>query len=703
MSIAVTEDQIGLRDAVRGWARKRDLRAAAREAADAPRSHPDIWRGITELGLPGLHLPEEAGGAGATPVELAVALEELGYALDPSPFLPSALASLVISRAGGHPALSGLASGGTTAAVALDPFEIRNGTLHGTAPAVLGAPAADLLVVGSPDGWHVLAAADATITPVPGLDPTRPIGAVRLDGAAPGAALRGIGTETVRELAAALFAAEAAGLAGWCLDAATAYAKVREQFGRPIGAFQAVKHACADMLVQAEQARAVAWDAARAIGQGEQASMAAAVAASVALEAAVDCAKTCIQLHGGIGYTWEHDAHFYLKRAAALRQLVGGRDRWAPRVTAVAVAGTRRSLDIDLPEEARAGIRAELAGLSDRRSIVDAGLLMPHWPRPYGRAAGPAEQLVIDEEFRAAGIERPDLVVGDWALATIIEHGTDAQRDRFVLPTMYGELRWCQLFSEPGAGSDLAGLTTRATRADGGWRLTGQKVWNSFATTADWGICLARTGPDGSRHRGITFFLVDMRDPGVEARPLRDITGDDGHFTEVFLTDVHVPDDCVVGEVDAGWRLARTTLTAERVAMGAGSSIGYGAEAVMELLTPERAADPLVRLRAGVLLCEGQANVLLGFRTTLRRLAGADPGPGASLRKLAYGLHVQDAFEYALELHGPAGAAATGPAAAAVQGFLRRRQLTIGGGTSEVQRNVIAERILGLPRDPAPA
>ncbi|MFI0349407.1 acyl-CoA dehydrogenase [Actinomadura sp. 9N407] len=732
MSIGLTAEQAELRDAVRGWSERAGLRAAARNAADAsePQPHAAIWRGITELGLPGLHLPEEHGGAGAGAVEVAVALEELGRALDPSPYLPTVLASLVISRSGSHHLLSGLADGTRTAAVVLDAFDGTGTTLRGTAPAVLGAATADLLVVGSAEAWFVIDAADATITPAPSLDPTRPVAEVRLDGLTvePGRTLPGMDTGTVRELAAVLFAAEAAGLAAWCLETATEYAKVREQFGRPIGSFQAVKHACADMLVQVEQARAVAWDAARAIaqseqgqseqgqseqgqseqgqsghGHGAQGSMSAAVAATVAVEAAVSCAKTCIQLHGGIGYTWEHDAHFYLKRATTLRQLIGGRDRWAPRVTAAALAGTRRTLDIDLPGEARAGIRAEIAKLDGRRSIVDAGLLMPHWPRPYGRAATPAEQLVIDQEFGAAGVERPDLVVGDWALATIIEHGDDAQRDRFVLPTMYGELQWCQLFSEPGAGSDLAGLSTRATRTDGGWLLTGQKVWNTAAATADWGICLARTGSEADRHRGITYFLVDMRDPGVEVRPLRDLTGDDGHFNEVFLTGVRVPDDRVVGEVNGGWRLARTTLTAERVAMGAGSSIGYGAEAVIDLLNghPEQAADPIVRLRAGLLLCEGQANVLVGFRTTLRRLAGTDPGPGASLRKLSYGLHLQDAFEFALELLGPSGAAATGEAAGVALGFLKRRQLTIGGGTSEVQRNVIAERILGLPRDRA--
>ena len=207
---------------------------------------------------------------------------------------------------------------------------------------------------------------------------------------------------------------------------------------------------------------------------------------------------------------------------------------------------------------------------------------MPHWPAPWGRDASPLEQLVIDEEFSAARVRRPHLAVGAWALPTIIVHGTDAQQERFVPPTLRGELTWCQMFSEPGAGSDLASLTTRAVRTDGGWSLTGQKVWTSLAHFADWGIGLARTDPSAPRHEGIGCFLVDMKTPGIDVRPLRELTGA-AMFNEVFLYEVFVPDDCVVGDPTAGWQAARTTLANERVSMGTGSSMGPGVEALLDL------------------------------------------------------------------------------------------------------------------------
>ncbi len=352
-------------------------------------------------------------------------------------------------------------------------------------------------------------------------------------------------------------------MARWCLDTAVAYAKVREQFGSPIGSFQAIKHLCAEMLCRSESAAAVAWDAAEATPA--ERPLAAAVAASVALDAAVTTAQDCIQVLGGIGFTWEHDAHLYLRRALALRAFVGGTARWRRRVAELRRTGARRTLHIDLGEyEAAATARAR-PGRVDRggarrpaacRAWPMPGLLAPHWPAPHGLDAGPAEQVLIDQELARAGVTRPDLVIAGWAIPTIIAHGTAEQIERFAAPTLRGELTWCQLFSEPGAGSDLASLRTRAVRVDGGWALSGQKVWTSLAHRADWAICLARTNPDVPKHKGITYFLVDMRSAGIDIRPLREITGE-AMFNEVFLDDVFVPDDLVVGEVDGGWPLAR--------------------------------------------------------------------------------------------------------------------------------------------------
>ena len=265
-----------------------------------------------------------------------------------------------------------------------------------------------------------------------------------------------------------LLAAEAVGVAQWCVDTAAEYAKVRVQFGRPIGQFQGVKHRCADMLARTELARAAVWDAARAVREVDNgARVAIAAAAALAFEAAFLNGKDCVQTLGGIGFTWEHDAHIYLRRAMTLHQLAGAPDTWRIDAARAAMAGGRRSLGADLPasaEATRAELRAFLAEIKDlpaneqRARLVDEGYITPSWPRPWGRDAAALELLVIEEEFRAAKVARPGIMVGAWALPNLIVYGTREQQDRWILPTLRGEIIWCQLFSEPGAGSDLASL-----------------------------------------------------------------------------------------------------------------------------------------------------------------------------------------------------------------------------------------------------
>ncbi|HEX4433616.1 MAG TPA: acyl-CoA dehydrogenase family protein, partial [Acidimicrobiales bacterium] len=442
----------------------------------------------------------------------------------------------------------------------------------------------------------------------------------------------------------------------------------------------------------------------------------ARIAGAVALGAASHCAKECIQLLGGIGFTWEHDAHFYLKRAMANLQLFAGGDVGAleHEVAALAIAGSRRNLAADLPLEAeslRDEIRAVVAEVAavpaadQRAAIAEAGLIMPHWPAPWGRGASPLEQLVIDEELAAAGVPRPHLAVGAWALPTLIAHGTPEQQERWVRPTLHGSLNWCQLFSEPGAGSDLAALSTKAARVEGGWVLNGQKVWTSLAQTADFGICLARSDPDAAKHAGITYFIVDMHAEGLDIRPLRELTGA-AMFNEVFFNDVFVPDDAVVGAPGDGWRIGRTTLANERVSMSSGASFGPGVESLTRTLArrSERGepGPPSMEERLGHLIAEAQTVALLGHRSTLRTLSGVDPGSGSSVRKLLGVEHEQRVQEMGMALYGANGAVLDGKAQRWEEGFLSTRCLTIAGGTSEVQRNVIAERILGQPRDPEP-
>jgi alkylation response protein AidB-like acyl-CoA dehydrogenase len=727
MTIGVTEDHAALAAAVRGWAERADLRASARAALEGADERPSWWRGLAAQGLLGLHVAEEAGGQGAGGVELAVAVEELGRALAHGPSLPTVCASVVLSQCPGTAAkelLPALADGTCTGAVALTVGTLTaepsaDGiVVRGTVRPVVGGAVADVVVLGARTAdrevWFAAHTDAAAVMPLDGLDATRRPAELGWDDVVVPASrvLAGLDLDQVRTLTGVVVAAEAAGLAGWALDTATDYARTREQFGRPIGGFQAVKHTCADMLVRAEQARAAAWDAARALDEraGAERDLAAAVAVALCIDAAVGNAKDCIQVLGGIGYTWEHDAHVVLKRALALRALVGDPAHWRGRAADLALAGVRRGLHLefgsdtdDLRREVRSFL-ATLDGLDDAArgtAIADAGYLVPHWPRPWGRDAGAVEQLVIDEEFRAAKVRRRDLIIGGWAAPTIVEHGTAEQQERFVRPTLHGQIVWCQMFSEPGAGSDLAGLQTRAERVEGGWRINGQKVWTSMADRADWAILLARTSGNGKgadRHNGISYFLLDMTTPGVTVRPLRELTGR-AEFNEVFLDDVFVPDDCLVGDVDGGWRLARTTLANERVAMSSGSPFGRGVEDVLADVDALDVVDPLLRDRVGHLVCEAHAQALLAFRTTLRQLSGSDPGPASSVRKLVGMRHQQDAAELRFELLGEQGVALDGEAGALARTMLNTRCLTIAGGTSEVLKNVVGERILGLPRD----
>jgi alkylation response protein AidB-like acyl-CoA dehydrogenase len=510
-----------------------------------------------------------------------------------------------------------------------------------------------------------------------------------------------------------LAAAEASGVARWCLDAAVEYAGLREQFGQKIGAFQAVKHLCAEMLETSESVTAAAWDAARAATEDPaQQEFAALVAGTVCFDGAVSVAKSCIQVLGGIGFTFEHDAHLYLRRALALRSLVGPSSRYAGLLADLAATDVRRVVQVDLADaddDFRREVRERvqrIAGLpaeEQRPALAESGYLTPHWPEPHGLGADPVRQLVIDEELARAGVTRPDLKIGAWAAPTIIAHGTEEQRKRFVGPTLAGEIEWCQLFSEPGAGSDLASLRTRADRVSTGdsttgpgWRLTGQKVWTSLAQRAGWGICLARTSSEGKQHAGITYFLVDMASEGIEIRPLRELTGEE-MFNEVFLDNVFVPDDCVVGEVDGGWKLARTTLANERVAM-AGTRLGDSAERAVQLLAAGAPDAQDGRAEVGRTVAWATVVALLGTRATLRSIAGQGPGAESSVAKLVGVRSRQDAAELVVTLLGDRVFSGDELSRAALHELLLTRCLSIAGGTTQVLRNVAGERILGLPR-----
>lgn len=706
-SAVATDEQSAARELVRTWAAASGAVEAAR---DVEHGDADAWRApygrLAELGIFGVALPEEHGGADGTVADLAAMVDEAAAALVPGPVATTALATLVLPDSHAE-LLEALATGQRTAGLTLDAdLTYADGRVSGHAAYVLGADATGVLLLPAGQTWLLVdgAAQGVTVEPLAATDFSRPLARVVLEDA-PAEELD-VPAQRVVDLAATLLAAEAAGLARWLLDTATDYAKVREQFGKPIGSFQAIKHMCAEMLLRSEQASIAASDAARAASDTDaaQLSIAAALAASVGIEAAKANAKDCIQILGGIGITWEHDAHLYLRRAYGIAQFLGGRSRWLRRVADLTEQGVRRELHIDL--ESVADLRPEIASAvadivaapQDQRQVAfaDTGLLAPHWPKPYGRAAGPAEQLLIDQELATAGVVRPDLVIGWWAVPTILEHGSPEQVEQFVPATLRGELLWCQLFSEPGAGSDLAALRMKAVRAEGGWKLTGQKVWTSAAQKAHWGVCLARTDPEAAKHKGITYFLIDMKSPGIVIRPLREITGDE-LFNEVFFDDVFVPDEMVVGQVNDGWRLARTTLANERVAMAQGTALGNPMEELLRVVAEKGGVsgiDGAQQDQLGELIVTAQVGSLLDQRIAQLAVEGQDPGPQASARKLIGVRYRQALAEFRMELSEGGGVVVD----KLVHDFLNTRCLTIAGGTEQILLTMAGERLLGLPR-----
>jgi hypothetical protein len=462
------------------------------------------------------------------------------------------------------------------------------------------------------------------------------------------------------------------------------------------------------MLVAAEVATAAVWDAARA-GHGDQLSYTAAIAATQAVPAAVQNAQLNIQVHGGIGFTWEHDAHLYLRRAAAIQSLIDA-EVAAIEVTDLVRGGVSRAAAIDLPpeaEEIRASIRPEVERLRDtgddarKQALIESGLLVPHWPKPWGRDASAVEQLVIEQEFATAGLKRPSYGITGWVILTLIQYGTAEQVARWVPDALNQQVIWCQLFSEPGAGSDAAGIRTRAARAEGGWLINGQKVWTSGAQHASYGFATVRTNPDVPKHDGITMVVIDMHAKGVTVRPLRMPTGG-SEFNEVFFDDVFVPDEDVVGPVDGGWTVARATLGNESVSIGGGggSLFTLPPDAVIAPLDahPERLAGGAGRV--GRFLASTQTMTALNLRAAYRAVAGGGPGPEGNITKLLLSENGHEAAAILAELAGPDLAFLDGPGSLAGTLVLLNRSMSIAGGTSEIKRNQIAERILGLPRDP---
>lgn len=730
MPIALTDDEIALAEAAAELCRRRAPIAVTRESLPALAAGElgPAWKSLGDQGLLTFHLPEEFGGGGASLTDLAVVAEQFGKHLLCGPWLATVVASATIASCnddGARTWLEDFAEGavGATVRGGLTAVEQNDGyRVSGFTDPVAGLLGVDILLVRAQSAtghiWFVVTGDEVEAQKIDSVDLTVSAGRFELDWHhVPTSRVLSIDDDAADLIAAALCCAQAAGVASWAVENAVEHLRTRHQFGKPLGAFQALQHRAAMMLVRAESAVAAAWDAARAQHQAStQWRLAAGQAFVTGPGPALDVVFDYITMLGALGITWEHDVHLYQRKALALAAEFGTAKAWTRTLGSEALENERASRvdDPDLLPELRSEVGAVLdAFLSmppedgrhldpwgrwtggERQAVLaDAQLIAPHLPHPYGRNAGPQEQAVIADEFASRGLSQPTLIVGDWALATLVAHGSIAQRERFMNPSLRGEIIWCQLFSEPEAGSDLASLKARATRVDGGWRLNGQKIWNSRACESQWGICIARTDSDVPKHQGLTYFLVDMASEGVLARSIEQVNGQ-AELAEVFLDDVFVPDDCVVGEPGQGWMLAVTTLSNERLNMG--SRLKYGSSRLARrLLGDHVAAGP-----EGVLAVIGE-NVAreiclssMNLRTVLGRLSGREMSAELSVNKVLNALAQRDGSRALVEIAGPTLLDAQSPY---VDDYLGMPAMLFGGGTIEVQLNVIAARILKLPR-----
>ncbi|MBO0680014.1 acyl-CoA dehydrogenase [Mycolicibacterium sp. S2-37] len=736
MPIALTPEQDQLANAVAGFAARHapvDKTRAAAEALAAGEL-PQWWNEFTANGFHAVHLSEDVGGQGGDLTDAACVVEAASRALLPGPLLATMTAGAVAALAVDASAdalLSALAAGEPAAVVgghftavpADDGWHVSGAS---EAAQAVGAAKRILLRVNDSDVVRWLAvdtAPDtATVEARTGTDLTVDTGVLTLTQhpVPADAELRGVDDARARYVIAGLTAAATAGTLQWCVGAVTDHLRTREQFGRPIGAFQALQHRAAQLLISSELATAAAWDAVRAGTEPiEQHGIAACGAVLMAVAPAPDLVLDTLTMFGAIGFTWEHDLHLYWRRATALAAALGPITGWSRRLGELTRDGTVRDMSVDLGD-AEAAFRREVGEILDRAArlrndgpgkqgdydhfatgpqrtlIAESGLLAPHWPAPWGRDASPLQQLIIDEEFtRRPDLVRPSLGIPEWILPTIISAGTPEVQERFLPPTLRGELAWCQLFSEPGAGSDLASLTTRATRVDGGWRINGHKIWTSSAHRSDYGALLARTDPDAPKHRGIGYFIVDMSAEGLEVQPIRQATGD-AEFNEVFLDDVFVPDELLLGEPTGGWGLAIATMAQERVAIG--NYVHIDRAGALRTLATDPGPEQQAALQA---LGEIDAHVCaikaLGVRETLRLLDGQSAGPASSIAKVATAAMLRRTFTATLAVAGGL-ALIQDSEPAVVQPYLHLPAELVGGGTMEIQLNIIAQMVMGLPR-----
>lgn len=740
MVLAITAEQEDLVDAVSRFATRHAPIDKTRAAFDsiAAGEIPPWWEEFTAHGFHAVHLPDRVGGQGGSLADLSCVIETAASALLPGPLLSTATASAVAASADDSAAalLTDFAAGVTAVVVLPEHSDVRavrkadGWRLTGSSESVLGLLAAQRILLAAHtdegDRWFVLdtdtdRGTTLTIDQQRGTDLSTDIGVLNLEDhpVAAESELAGVDTERARGIVVALTACASAGTVRRCTDTATEYIRERRQFGKPVGAFQALQHKAAALLVNSELAAAAAWDAVRACDEpAEQQQLAAASAALVAVAPGPDLVLDALTMFGAIGYTWEHDTHLYWRRAISLAASLGPPTRWSRTVGGLALS-MKRSTAVnlgDVESEFRASVAETLdraltlrnehpsdddraPGLAygaQRDLLVEAGLAAPHLAPPWGLGATAVQQVIINEEFdKRHDLTKPSLGIAEWILPIILDTGSELQRERFAWPILRGAQRWCQLFSEPGAGSDLASLSTRAVKVDGGWVVNGHKIWTSMADRAHYGALLARTDPDAPKHRGISYFLIDMKSPGVTVEPIKQASGH-SDFNEVFLSDVFVPDDMLVGKPGEGWNLAVATMAVERTAIG--NYVNIDRSSALRHVAWVDGPDRDVALRAlGEVEAYATAIKAMVLRETLRLVEGQSAGPTSSIAKYAMVLLLRRASSATLALTGRT-AMLEESDPAVVRPYFDMPSELIGGGTPEIQLTVIASMILGLPR-----
>lgn len=760
MDLSLTPDQEALRAATQRLYAKESHGERVREV-EAAGFDPALWAGVGAMGLPTMAVPEDLGGAGASLTDLAVAVEVHGAHLGSVPLVETAVAARLLARLAGDSEAGAPSSGAPAGGMAGDGVAaellerivegapaalcLQRSEHHGAAVPTAGASVASVILLASGDRIVWLAAANGSAR-------RTLAGLAVADVSATGAALVAEGPAAAAAFAAALdewralTAVAQAGLARATLDVGVQYAKDRHQFGVPIGSFQALQHRFADLHERVDGSHLLAYEAIWALDEADlTAPMRAAQASWYCGRVADEAAGFSLHVHGGYGFMLEYDVQLHVRRAKATRLLLGdplreleviAERRWgadAPEPGAVTAAATARPTRAGMDfrfepdtEAFRAEVRAFIAAHLTRdiverayatgtmhdwgfhKALCDRGYLASGWPVEFGGLGRDAiDQTLLMQELYAAEAPIDGLNIASMVGATLLVCGSDAQKADILPRILAGEVMCCLGYSEPDAGSDVAAVATKATRDGDDWVIEGQKMFTTMAHEAHYVFLLARTDVDAPKHKGLTMFLVPMGTPGIEITPVATMGGERTNIT--FYSDVRVPDSCRVGDVDAGWSVMHAALVYER------SSANWGepdrlVEAVAEWSRQPRLDgtcpfdDPLVRERLARWSTELEVGRLLLFRSAWLSSKGVLPQVETSMAKL----HITEAFVRAstdlIDPLGPAGLVALGDEGAVLGGLVEHAfrhavVTTIYGGSSEVQREIIAGRGLGLPRN----